>query len=148
MTLVGAFFHFSALFALMVSFIALALTRLSIFHSWLALALAFAGVLILWIRTDILKILTSESTLKGTKLGVVFPLLLATATFVLSFFFPIFQLSGGSDEGNYFIQSVQIARTGALNLDLEVLRDPEIQSLGQAVKGGYPGIYSARNRGY
>lgn len=66
--------------------------------------------------------------------------------FVFYAIYPTYYLLGGRDPGLYFIYSVHIANTGGLNLDLPILREL-YQNFGDAIRLGYPGIYSGFNRG-
>ena len=61
-------------------------------------------------------------------------------------FFPSYYLLGGRDPGLYFLFSAHIANTGGLVLDLPVLRDL-YNIYGEKISLGYPGIYSAYERG-
>jgi len=60
--------------------------------------------------------------------------------------FPTYYLLGGRDPGLYLLFSVHIANTGGLILDLPVLRELH-EIYGDAIRLGFPGIYSAYARG-
>ena len=75
---------------------------------------------------------------------VLFVLLLSAG--LLYGLFPTYYLLGGRDPGLYLLFSVQIANTGGLVLDLPVLRELR-ETYGDAVRLGFPGIYSAYSRG-
>ncbi|MBW1690544.1 MAG: glycosyltransferase family 39 protein [Deltaproteobacteria bacterium] len=61
-------------------------------------------------------------------------------------FYPTYYLLGGRDPGLYLTFAIHIAKTGGLNLDLPILRGL-YREYGNAIRLGYPGIYSAFARG-
>ncbi len=56
--------------------------------------------------------------------------------------FPTYYMQGGRDPGLYLLFSHHINQTGGLNLDLPWMRELH-EKYGDAVRLGYPGIYSA-----
>ena len=73
-------------------------------------------------------------------------LFLLIMSVILYGLFPTYFLDGGRDHGLYLIFSHHISTTGGLNLDLPWI-GKIYNELGDSIRLGYPGIYSAYSRG-
>jgi hypothetical protein len=127
--------------------------RMGLFNIFIPVAFLFLFMIIVFLKNKINVCTDTEPAQSNYSLNMDRVNLTNVILFILLFsalifyaLYPTYYMLGGRDPGLYLLYSAHISNTGGLNLNLPILND--IHALhGNAVRIGFPGIYSAYQRG-